>query len=204
MLLKYCRYVCVLITIVFLYGCMARYETTIESSNFADDTIREVLLNIEKNQRDAEYFAKLGQNKYANYLNTLLCLSALFAAITAVIEGSKLWRKTAKPRLIILLILSIGATGFSSTGLYMKSESDRFFKENHDKYTLLSLQMDETIMEFYLDFRRGDFNDNSIGQPLVRDRLLYLSENTLKTLSSLRKDFNEKYRINTNPTYEKP
>ena len=203
MLVKYCRYLFILISIVFLYTCRS-YETTIESSRYGDDTIREVLLNVEKNQRDAEYFAKLGQNRYANYLNILLCLCALFTGIATVIEGSKLWRKTAKPRLITLLILSISAAGFSSTGLYIKSESDRFFKENRDKYTLLSLQMDETIMEFYLNFRRGNFNDNSIKQPEVRDELLSLSERTLKMLSFLRKDFNEKYRINTNPTYERP
>lgn len=190
-----------LIVVIALYfsSCGIPYETTIHSSQFKDQTLVEVLKNIEKNQDDSNLFAELGRNGYSNIINIMILATAIFTSIIAIIEGSKIWRKSSKGRLVILLVLSIFATITSSTGLYMKSESDRFFKEDRDKYIALSLNMNDVITEFYLTSREiGVYDDGSIQDSTIKKQLIDLSRRTLKQLSDLRKDYNEKYNLNTN------
>ena len=86
----------------------------------------------------------------------------------------------------------------SATGLFVKSESDRFFEENRHKFTALSLEMDDAITNFYLEFRRADYNDASMELPPTRAEFLELLAGTLRRLGDLRKEYNDNYRLNTN------
>jgi len=222
MISKYVKYCIIFISIIILYSC--KYEpiyhwdehndTTIEKilkniaftqkkyepihhwDEYNDPTIREILKNIELNQKESNNFAEIGQNKYSNYLNISLFLCALFTSITAIIQGTKNRNKAAKQRLILLL--SIFATVFSSAGFYVKSESERFYKENRDKYISLSLEMNEQITQFYLQFTSYNSESNPVLQIQKRNDLIFLSKKTLGQLDSLKKDYNEKYHINTN------
>ncbi len=106
----------------------------------------------------------------------MILLSAILAAIISAIEGSKLWSKTSKGRLKTLFLLSIIATIASSTGFYFKSESERFFQEEKDKYAILSIEMDEVIREFYFSFRRENFTDETIKIDSIRKEFINVGD----------------------------
>ena len=182
---------------LFLNSC-SPYETRIHSTDFSDDFLIEVVENIEKNQTESSKFAQLGHNRYSSYLNIMILLSAILAGIISAIEGSKLWSKTSKGRLKTLFLLSIIATIASSTGFYFKSESERFFQEEKDKYAILSIEMDEVIREFYFSFRRENFTDETIKIDSIRKEFINVSNETFKKLGNLRKTYAKNYRIDTN------
>ncbi len=192
----YITSVCFLLLI--LGSCDAMYETFIDADLYTNEVLREGLLNIEKHQRDSQNFSNLGINRYSNLLNIILLVNAVLAGAAGAIAGTKLWNKMAKPRLVLLLIFAIGVSASSATGLFVKSESDRFFEENRHKFTALSLEMDDAITDFYLEFRRADYNDASMELPPTRAEFLELLAGTLRRLGDLRKEYNDNYRLNTN------
>jgi len=192
----YITSVCFLLLI--LASCGAPYETFIDADLYTNEVLREGLLNIEKHQRDSQNFANLGINRYSNLLNIILFVNAVLAGAAGAFAGTKLWNKMAKPRLVLLLIFAIGVSASSATGLFVKSESDRFFEENRHKFTALSLEMDDAITDFYLEFRRADYNDASMELPPTRADFLELLAGTLRRLGDLRKEYNDNYRLNTN------
>ncbi|MFC1635285.1 hypothetical protein ACFL5Z_10630, partial [Planctomycetota bacterium] len=138
------------------------------------------------------------RNPYSGCLNLLLLLSAIMTGSAAVIEGSRLWKGTEKPRLVILFVLSLIAMVASATGIYVKSENERFYEEDRNEYTSLSLKMDAVIRNFYFEFRKSQVSDSTISDPIVREKFLELSGRTFTELEKLRTSYAENYNLPTN------
>jgi hypothetical protein len=140
--------------IVLLSSGCAGYAPSVHADQFSDNRLEEVLRNIEQVQRESDWFRDQGQNNSGIYLNLSLALGAALGGTLAAIEGTKLWKETAKPRRVLLLALALAATLNAAVGLFFKSESERFYKENRQQYTTLSIELDSVIRDFYFEFHR--------------------------------------------------
>lgn len=183
--------------LVLLLNSCAPYKPTVNSAGYADENIQEVLQNIERAQAESNWFALQGENNYGSYFNLSLALGTLLAGIITAIEGTKLWKRTAKPRLVVVFVLAFIVTANSALGLFLKSESERFLRENRQRYTDLSNGLNSAIREFYFNFRREEFNDQNIA--LKKAQFLDMASSTFKQIDKLKLDYGQKFGLQTNP-----
>ena len=175
------------------------FKTSTKSTSFNDRVLSETFQNIEQKQKEMSVYRKKGENQYGFFVSLLLVLCTICTGLVAIIEGSKIWKKTNPYRLWMLLVLSILATLFSSTSLYLKSENDRFYKENRHKYIELSLDMKNVIRNFMSDFNRGKFNDETMKKSKIKNEFIELSDKMYDSFLKLEIEYNTKYGLNTDP-----
>lgn len=178
-------------------------QATVFSSNTRDPYFKEVLLNMEQAKDESLYFARQGKNWALTYLSVALAIVAVVTGFSTAFQASKMYGKKIKIRNRISVSLAALATLASAGSLYLHNESDSFVKQNRDKYSLLAIDINEVISDFYISLRAEDITEVTLADPSKRKALVDLDRATSARIRELAKSYAAKYGINTLPDTQK-
>jgi len=171
------------------------------SYEFNNPILKTNLTYMSNLQDESNWFQKMGENKYGDFLAVFLTIEGFLAATAAIVAGTSIWGKKSNTKAIITFVIAIVIACSSACTFYIREENDRFYREYRHQYIALSHEINAVIKDFYIGFQSGGYNDDNIESR--KSEFLKLATDSFSRIDSIKTDYFNKYRLEINPMLNK-
>ena len=181
--------------IILFSGCAIEYIGP-SSQDFTNPTLQRNLTYVEQLQTESDWFQNQGENRFSGYLSIFLTLEVLLGGLVSIFAGASIWGRKTNSKAVVCLILSVFVVIASAGAFYIKTENERFYKENRHQYIGLSHQINGLIKGFYMEFDSRRYNDENIEDQ--KQEFLELTAETYDEIDRLKMEYFNKYGLEIN------
>ncbi len=119
--------------------------------------------------------------------------------LVSIFAGASIWGRKTNSKAVVCLILSVFMVIASAGAFYIKTENERFYRENRHQYIGLSQEMRGLINGFYVEFDSGGYNNENVDDQTRKQEFLKLAAKTYGEIDRLKMDYFDKYGLDINP-----